>query len=143
MNRALRAFLIWAMVIAMPVQGMAASLMLFCGTGHERVASAWVAGVAADARVHDGAAAGHDHEAHASHASTAAHDMGEGAGPAQQHTEHTCSACAACCSVLALPMSFSLPATSGMAHTMRSAAPTPRPSHQPDGLDRPPRSTRA
>ena len=39
MRRIVRAFLVWVMVIAMPVQGMAASAMLVCGPSHERSTS--------------------------------------------------------------------------------------------------------
>lgn len=42
MNRVLRAFLVWLMVIAMPVQGLAASAMIFCGPHHERLAQGLV-----------------------------------------------------------------------------------------------------
>jgi len=134
MNRAARAFLIWAMVIAMPMQGMAASLMLFCGPSHARM----MRGLAADTPAHEHAAAGHDHAAMLAAGSAA--DAGDAAS---QQPDLTCSACAACCSVLALPMSFSLPAATGVSHAVQTAPPAPRPSHEPDGLERPPRSTRA
>lgn len=140
MNRVFRAFLIWAMVIAMPVQGMAASMMLFCGPSHARMMSGLVGQAAADAGVHDHAAAGHDHAAHATHAVVSA-DPDNGSGAASPHIELTCSACAACCSVLALPMSFSLPAATDMAHPMHAAPSVLPSSHEPDRLDRPPRST--
>ena len=44
MSRAVRAFLVWIMAIAMPVQGMAASAMLFCGPSHERMMQSLVVG---------------------------------------------------------------------------------------------------
>jgi len=47
MQRVFRAFLVWVMVIAMPVQGMAASVMFFCGPSHERM----MQGLMADAPV--------------------------------------------------------------------------------------------
>lgn len=138
MSRAVRAFLVWVMVFAMPLQGMAASMMFACGPSHERM----LRGLA-EASAHDHAAAGHDHAAHAGHAAHATADTAQddSGGPATQPMDLTCSACAACCSLLALPMSFSLPAATGMAHTMHSVPLAPRPSHQPEGLDRPPRSS--
>lgn len=143
MSRAVRAFLVWVMVFAMPLQGLAASMMFACGPSHERM----LRGLA-EASAHDHAAAGHGHGAHAGHAGHAGHasaDMAhdESGGPAAPPMDLTCSACAACCSLLALPMSFSLPAATGMAHTLHTVPLAPRPSHQPEGLDRPPRSTSA
>lgn len=140
------------MVIAMPLQGMAASAMLFCGPSHQRMLQALVLELPA-------AAAGHVH-GHAHGASAAAHGVhmhgdahGPHASPSLQsaeadgahglmphHGKFSCSACAACCSVLALPAPFALPEASRPVHAVQMAPVAPITSHQPDGLDRPPRT---
>jgi hypothetical protein len=109
MNRVVRAFLVWAMVITMPVQGMAASVMLFCGPSHERmmqelmvdgptvgssqVAEAWHEDSAADHGLHERAApvrAGADNSGAGSDA--------DGLTSLFPHNgKFSCSACAACC----------------------------------------------
>lgn len=152
MNRVVRAFLVWVMVIAMPVQGMAASAMLFCGPSHERMmqglvldASASVSGHAGDA-AHEMAAMDHGEHEHAGSGAPVAFEPtvdadGDGVGSVSpHHGKFNCSACAACCTALALPASFELPQAVRVAHAMRSSPMVPVSSHQPDGLDRPPRA---
>lgn len=155
MNRVVRAFFVWAMVIAMPVQGLAASVMLFCGPSHERmmqgltgdgpavgssqVAEAW----------HEDSAADHGLHAHLAPVPPGADNPGagsdaDGSTSLFPHSgKFTCSACAACCSALALPASFVLPEPSSLEHIVPMSPVEPVASHQPDGLDRPPRSVLA
>lgn len=157
MNRVVRAVLVWLMVIAMPVQGMAASTMLSCGPGHGRMmaglafdaqaARSSEAGEPMDGHVHahvDAHHAPHDHatqgDAAASHAAADA-DGADSLLP--HHGSFGCSACAACCSVLALPTGYSLPEAPGPMHPVRMPLVEPVASHQPDGLDRPPRTVLA
>lgn len=162
MLRAVRAFLVWVMVIALPVQGMAASVMLFCGPSHERMVQAGAVDASA-ARAESTGGAGHEHAAagHAAHrhatpdqvvssvfadvaADTGADTTADGAGGlVAPHGTFNCSACAACCSALALPATFSLPDAASPAHSFRAPPPVPVASHQPEGLDRPPRALAA
>lgn len=152
MSRIVRAFLVWVMVIAMPVQGMAASAMLFCGPSHERMMQGLVLEVpaAASGHVHDhehgGPAADHGVQAHSDSNGPAASQAPQNAdavGP-QGFVPHqgkfSCSACAACCSVLAIPAPFALPEAPSPVHPLHMAPVAPVASHQPDGLDRPPRT---
>lgn len=155
MNRVMRAFLVWVIVIAMPVQGMAASVMLFCGPSHSRMtqglfadgaelassqgAANWHEDSAADHGVHDHAAPEHLGAGNSGVVSDA--DGTTGLFP--HHGKFTCSACAACCSALALPAGFVLPAPSSPEHLAPMSPVEPVASHQPDGLDRPPRAVRA
>ena len=155
MSRVVRAFLVWAMVIAVPVQGMAASAMLFCGTGHQRMMQG--PGVDASAAVsgHDGHAAHHaattDHGVHEHPVSggpvvsesSAGSDADGGQGLSPHHGKFGCSACAACFSMLALPASFALPEAASLAQPVRMSPDAAIASHQPDGLDRPPRTANA
>lgn len=158
MSRAVRAFLVWVMAIAMPVQGMAASAMLFCGPSHERMMQRLVVDAPAMAS-HHGAGAGHDHAAtdhgehrhaaHAAHADAVAPDPAaeadaDGAGGmSPHHAQFNCSACAACCFMLALPASFALPEAVSPVHAVHPPPAAPVASHPPDGLDRPPRTVLA
>lgn len=155
MHRAVRAFLVWVMVFAMPVQGMAASAMLFCGPSHERMMQGLVLDASASEPVrvchamHEIAAMDHrDHE-HAGIGAPVASDAavdadGDGGGSLlPHHGIFSCSACAACCIALALPASFELPQALRTAQTLRSSPAMPVASHQPDGLDRPPRASLA
>lgn len=152
MNRVLRACLLWVMVIAMPVQAMAATMMLFCGPSHARMVQGLMPGMS------DHAATAASHGAHMAHAHAEGHEhdtapplegpQADALGGANTTTAATasaagdvsCSACAACASVLAPPARAVLPgAPDGVLPALR-AAPMPPQSHQPDGLDRPPRT---
>jgi hypothetical protein len=128
MNRAVRVLLIWIMVIAMPVQGWAASALRCAGMGHEALAS----GVASQP------AHGNHHHHHDHAAPADAHEAPDGAGA--HHGKGGCSACAACCSLLALP--YAAPLQQGLlpAQVMQGV-PLEQPSSQPpQRLERPPRS---
>jgi hypothetical protein len=151
MNRVVRAFLVWVMVIATPVQGMAASAMLFCGPSHERMMQGLMAdgsGMASSQSAvtwHEDSAADHGVHEHAATEHPGAGNSGAGTdadgttGLFPHHGKFSCSACAACCSALALPASFVLLAPSGPEHLAPMSPVEPVASHQPDGLDRPPR----
>jgi hypothetical protein len=152
MFRVLRTILVWVMALAMPLQGMAASAMLFCAPGHAGVLQG--PGPAA-------AAVGGSHAAHAHHHGHDADAMDQAAptievaadapcagadgpsDPPPHHGKFSCSACAACCSALCLPTSFVLPTPSIPEHVAPMPTVEPVASHQPDGLDRPPRTVLA
>ncbi len=152
MHRAVRVLLVWVMVFAMPVQGMAASMMLFCGPSHERMMQGLrldvseVASGLASRPGHDQAAhqlGGHDHAAvmdGVADEAVSTDPADGGPGLLSHHGKFTCSACAACCSALALPASFVLPEPASPAQHAGMAPVEPVASHQPDGLDRPPRT---
>jgi hypothetical protein len=154
MQGLLRAVFVWVMVIAMPAQGMAASLMLLCGPSHARMAAGLLPDAPPAATGHGAAGHGPTALAHGVHrhaalavpcadGPTACADAGAPAGQSAQADGFSCSACAACCHALALPASLVLPAPSSPAHSVQMAPVQPVASHQPDGLDRPPRSTTA
>ena len=150
MNRVVRAWLVWLMVIAMPAQGMAAASMLFCGPSHARMMLVLDADAATDQHAHGpvrAAAAHHGgHQAHAAAddaAPSAAGHVAQGNGAEAstlQHGQFNCSACAACCAMLALPARAVLPAAVTPAQPARTPGMVRVTSHQPDGLDRPPRT---
>ncbi|MDC6165994.1 hypothetical protein [Paucibacter sp. XJ19-41] len=111
--------LIWALALALPLQAMAATLMLGCGDHGGRQSTH-------SSAQHD---AGPEHAHHAEDAPAHAdHQVG-----------HQCSACAACCVGAALPSAMPpLPSPAG--HGVHIAQPeAARLSITMAGLERPPR----
>ncbi len=87
----LRLFLVWALMLAVPMQGFAAASMLWCGASQQLAAGA------VDARVGPYAApdaAAHEHAAHM-HSDASADPAADLAG-APAEPSHSCSVCAAC-----------------------------------------------
>ena len=145
MLRVLRAFFVWALVVALPLQGMAASAMIACGGSHERM----MAGLGFDASAPDAGPvhhAGHADvgaDAHSAHPCAGA-DADNGAGlPSHHQGAFSCSACAACCAMAALPAGFAVQPVVVAAQRVQGAPPALRASPLPDALDRPPRTARA
>lgn len=131
----LRSFLLWLVVLAVPLQGLAAATMLNCAAMHG-------AATAVLERAGHGDQA-HEHEDAHAHAAVAAHDE-SAADPGLAHAaDHKCSACAACHASIGLPAALPpLPAFDlGEA---RAAAPAPGvEAFLTGGLERPPRSAHA
>lgn len=146
MQRVRRVVLVWVMVFAMPLQGFAATVMLFCGPSHARMLQALTIDApdqAAAHGAHAAQAAGHavaqaDASADCPHAAAAAT-----ADPSPPQGQVTCSACAACCAAFALPARPLMPEPASPAPLPPLALVEPVASHQPDGLDRPPRTVLA
>lgn len=153
MSHGVRLLLVWILALALPLQGMAASLMLHCGpvSALERQgfapASAPGAGhrtqaqsdVPAHAPCHDHPGSGLAVAPDAS-AQGAAHD--EGGGSVMVRGKLSCSACAACCSMMAMPSEVALPQQPELALALSLSPPVPMSSHLPDTLDPPPRLPR-
>jgi hypothetical protein len=152
MSRFFRVLLTWFMVIAIPAQGVAASAMQMCGPSHERMMQGLVLDVSASALGHAGSqthvksATDHGPHEHAASGAPVLSEPTSGAdgdglwSPFPHHGKFTCSACAACCFALAPPASFEWPEAVRLEHIVRSSPLAPVVSHQPDGLDRPPRA---
>ncbi|MBI2770359.1 MAG: hypothetical protein HYX47_12105 [Burkholderiales bacterium] len=97
-----RLFLAWLIVAAIPLQGLAASSMLFCGMGGHH-APAQVAATQADlASVDSNASAGHDHSKHSHASDVQAKKTSDNAGKKLPGTAHKCAVCAACCNIVAI-----------------------------------------
>jgi hypothetical protein len=94
----LRLLLAWAIMFAIPVQGLAAATMLFCGQGTAHHAQA-----AAVPHEHAPGAAAHDHAAHAAQAE-AAQQGGhvKPGGETAPDLMHKCSVCASCCHAIGM-----------------------------------------
>ena len=145
MKRFVRCFVMWLLVLALPVQGFAASTMLLCGAGHHGMVQATEGGP--------------DHAGHmptgAQHVSavseSTAHEHAAEAAPSGEDTAFSpltakpasvmgkCSACAACCTVAFLPttvIAFTAPAPSRALPVVEL---TTHVGFFTDGPDRPPR----
>lgn len=143
MRLSLRSLLIWLMVLALPIQAVAAAGMQHCGAAHRLMQVASMGAVAPD--VHDPVHEATPHE-HADFGTSL--DAGMSAGDSSDQgvntsalgDDFTCSACANCCSAVALPASLvRLPAPSIEDHA--AALPAPEVvSFMPGGIERPPRT---
>ena len=122
----IRTLLVWLLALALPMQGVAAATMAFCGQAHQAVA-------AADHSRHQLHA---DHDAHRAQLHTA--EPGSDA-PAAPSEAHTCSACASCCSVGAILTALPSVPLPDFAPTVFVATVTAVDAFVADGLDRPPR----
>ncbi|HYD81868.1 MAG TPA: hypothetical protein VEC06_18865 [Paucimonas sp.] len=142
MHRALKSFLIWLLLAALPIQGIAAAAMLSC-RAMQSVAATPEAAHAEHA--HHGNAAHAQHEAFDETALADRTDDADGAhsghhSSGKHDASTSCSACAACC-IGAAP----LPAASNWAAVPNGSeavvvAPVPlMTGFIPAGLERPPR----
>lgn len=142
MWRLVRIAIVWLAAFAIPLQGIAAASMQFCGPNHDRMA---VAGVALDLHEsHDHAdhGAAHTDSAHHGAATTASHGDAKPAHAVKsldERAKYECNLCAACCASAALPSataSFDPPKV----HAVFAGAPTAVSAlFLTEGLDRPPR----
>ena len=140
MNRALKTFLLWLLLAALPLQGMAAAIQASCGPAHLH------SGQAAPAATHNhfheaGAghdAAGHDHSHAAADAARNADDASASSAKASAHG--SCSACAACCIGATAPPPVSFPAPyRGNSESVAVSPPPLVAGFIPGGLERPPK----
>ncbi len=96
----LRFVLVWLVMAAIPLQGLAAATMTFCAGAHEgRSSVAAAAAGSADAK-------GHDHSQHVHAAKVDAMDDGgslqKTGAKALQDTAHKCGVCSSCCHSIAI-----------------------------------------
>lgn len=158
--RLLRVIMLWWMVLALPMQGVAAAAMLHCGAAASGAPAYASSQQPAAAEHHGGMHAGADPAQHAHHAHPAMampDDAGttdgltpdeplsgqpasHQAGPA---AAHACSACAACCVAMGLPTGMPTLVAAPTAPTAVTALVAPAPSFLTAGPERPPRSQRA
>ena len=111
----------WLLLLAVPLQGYAASTMLICGQGHHASASRMTARIAeqnaTSAANHDHSAAHQDHASHAHQHIKSQFDLENAASPQDhastkvngKHLSGKCSMCAFCCGGAAMISTFTLP----------------------------------
>lgn len=131
-----RIFLSFLLAVALPVQGWAASTMLWCASTPAHHASSTAAGPATDAHAHHHVqtpadAAGSADAAADATATTDAGSLGK------------CSACAACCIGVAILPSHQFTPMLPIAASYGLIALAPPARIALDGLERPPRSSLA
>ena len=146
MKRSVRCFIMWLLVLALPVQGFAASTMLLCGAGHHGMVQAAGGGHGHTSHMHmagqDSSAGLESYTDGDTAESSAAHDGAVLSPLATKHAkavEGKCTACAACCTVAFLPVSviaFRAPAPSRVYPVVELTAHV---GYVAAGLDRPPR----
>lgn len=145
MKRFVRCFVMGLLVLALPVQGFAASTMLLCGAGHHGPAQA-IEG-------------GHDHASHmhvdarevSAVSGSPAHGDAAEAVPSRQGSSFSplpakrakvvgkCSACAACCTVAFLPTTVIAFTASASSRALQVVELTSHVGFFTGGPDRPPR----
>jgi hypothetical protein len=142
MIRKFKTLLLWLLITALPLQGMAAVMKASCGTAHHGSAPT----VAMVNEHHHDQHAMHEHR-HGDHAVTHADSTvsdssvkSDQSSAGHQHKNSSCSACAACCAGAVAPPSALLLAPVRMSSEAVLVSPAPLVTgHIPGGLERPPR----
>jgi hypothetical protein len=144
MNRFLKTLLIWLLMAVVPLNAVAATAGMSCGSGHQQAMEQLESHDAAHAMHQDN---GHHHDmadaSGAPHGSaTPAADLDSGDADAPAHS--SCSACSVfCVGAVAPPSVFgSIPAFNGSENVVVAPSP-PVTGFIPEGLRRPPRQISA
>lgn len=140
MNRILKTFLLWLMMAALPVQGMAAVLKVSCSPRHHDLRSVMPKVVE---HHHDSDTAPHQHELidnTDADGRKLAHSANDVQSSKHDHETSYCSACAACCVGAAAPSStFSLASLLINGEAVASPRLVSFTGFIPASLERPPR----
>lgn len=131
MNRVLKTFFVWLLLIALPLQGYASVNMLTCEPSRHHGA----------AHVHADATASHAMQHQHDSAQSDADQKAAGHGtPAGKHGGTPCHSCQACCTGAILMSSVDW-VSADIDSVLPSAAPVVHfAGHIPGGLERPPRT---
>lgn len=142
-----RAAFIWLVMLAIPLQGIAASAMLHCGPGHER--QMLQASAADHLGGHRGVGSVHhhpagDHQPDRAAAALDAASVDDGQAPTRadkaQLGKFKCSACAQCCASVALLDRTPAPSRLEPVSTAPVMAAADYPQVAQTGPERPPRA---
>jgi len=143
MNRFLKTFLLWLMIAALPIQGIAAVVKATCGPKHHAMSS--MSAVSSEHQHPDGSVHHHHHDA-SDRVSTVAvsvaltDDASNDSNSNHVHKASTCSACAACCvGATAPPPSINIPSVFRSAQTLVIPSVISFAGITPASLERPPR----
>lgn len=129
----LRLLVAWIVMAALPLQGLAAASMLFCGAA-PAASSAHADHHGADGGHHAHAAAsGHEHAA-------AGHHGAPGDGQEAAEAGHSCPICASCCQLMAVGGFEALPQVSAAPAIEPSAPPVRVTTRAASVPDKPPRA---
>lgn len=97
-----RVLLAWLVMAAIPLQGLAAASMLYCGMGAHHGSEAVVATVHSPASPDRGVEARHDHSKHGHGVPVEARTIVDDGQPRLPDAAHKCGVCASCCHSVAL-----------------------------------------
>lgn len=142
MRFSVRSLLIWLMVLAVPVQAIAASGMQHCGPAHQSMQAGLTA---SSANEHDQAQDGAPHEHAQAVTDSDDQQTGDEVSDATLKAgalgdDYTCSACANCCSAVGLPSAVVRTPEPPIAARASALSASALLSFVPGGLDRPPRA---
>lgn len=139
MNRIFKTFLLWLVLAALPLQGMAAAIQASCGPAHH------TAPASMPSHTHEGVVGSHSHDGAAAHdTSDTLSDVTASAADFSSNSSidnhAVCSACAACCVGATAPPSGALLTPAYSSSETVVIAPTPLATgFVPAGLERPPK----
>lgn len=97
--RSFRVFLAWLVMAAIPLQGLAAASMLYCGMGAHDAGTAMAS---VDAPARGSAAGGHEHSQHGHAVAVEAKKVADDVKQKLPDAAHKCGICASCCHSLAI-----------------------------------------
>lgn len=99
-----RTLLAWLVMAAIPLQGLAAASMLFCGMGAHHAPAQQAAAVKhmKAMQVADGATGEHDHSKHSHAAAEQPKENVDTSGAKLPDASHKCGVCASCCHSVAI-----------------------------------------
>jgi hypothetical protein len=139
MNRFFKTFVLWFLLLALPMQGMAAAIQLSCGPAHH-------AAMISDAQHHHdehphGVAPHHHDDEVGAQQTTHADTMAKADNaPDAKQVASSCSACATCCTGAAAPPAFSAWISPHSSSELVVIYPSPLVTgFVPVGLERPPK----
>jgi hypothetical protein len=139
MNRFLKTLMLWLLLAALPLQGIAAAMQTPCGP-MERSDSAETAMSVLQPHQHGGEVMAMSEPVASDRGAVAAPAMSHDKSPGDDHEHGTCSACASCCMSAGAPPSAAV-ITPTYSNSLPSVV-TPAPSltgFVPAGLERPPK----
>jgi hypothetical protein len=146
MNRTVKTFLVWLLMLVLPLHAVAANVGMSCAPAERQAAHGMAAVMAEVSTAHHGhegdAGDAHAHHGggHASDASPAVHDGDASAKDPGKKAHSSCSACSALCIGAVAPPSALLPLPAFDGSDAVALAPTRfAAGFIPDGLQRPPR----
>jgi len=134
MTRFVKTFVLWLLIAALPLQGIAAAAKAACGPEHHEAINSTVS----DMSSHH--AMSHDDEHHATMMADASGPGDHGSKHQHQHKTSFCSSCASCCvGAVAPPISLKQPSPPALSETVHIPAMPLIAGFIPAGPERPPR----
>jgi hypothetical protein len=134
MSHTVRIFLLWLLIVALPMQGFASALNISCAAHHD--ASSTVSAA------HEHHAQNASHSRHCDSATTQDSDSDTAKDHYAMDKNMPCSACAIyCASMVMLPATLTVNSLAASAPTLAIPVDFPFTGFIPSGLERPPRIT--